>query len=236
MFRRAFSAALAFATLLIAGQAAAQATNYVFTGAPYVTVNNSAGCTVGECATYTTAMRASATFTFAVPLAANLPFADRTGGITAYTFSDGVRTTTGPGPLATTYSVRFATDGTGKPTGVSVTLERTPGPPYAISAPADPNSYISYVVFNDASSQAFANSLCLTRGPSPVAAVSGPGSCTGDNPNAQASTANSTGPTVVTVAAAPAPVPTLSEWAMIMLGLLLAGGAAIYIQRRQFVA
>ncbi len=30
----------------------------------------------------------------------------------------------------------------------------------------------------------------------------------------------------------PAPVPTLSEWAMILFGLILAGGAALYIQRR----
>lgn len=30
------------------------------------------------------------------------------------------------------------------------------------------------------------------------------------------------------------PVPALSEWGMIFLGILLAGGAAFYIQRRQF--
>lgn len=30
------------------------------------------------------------------------------------------------------------------------------------------------------------------------------------------------------------PVPTLSEWAMIVLGLTLAGTAAVYIQRRRF--
>lgn len=34
-------------------------------------------------------------------------------------------------------------------------------------------------------------------------------------------------------AVAPAPVPTLSEWAMILLAVLLAGGAALMIQRRQ---
>ncbi|MBB5746878.1 IPTL-CTERM sorting domain-containing protein [Brevundimonas variabilis] len=33
----------------------------------------------------------------------------------------------------------------------------------------------------------------------------------------------------------PAPVPTLSEWAMILFGLALAGGAALYIQRRQLI-
>ncbi|WP_298163341.1 IPT/TIG domain-containing protein [Brevundimonas sp.] len=31
-------------------------------------------------------------------------------------------------------------------------------------------------------------------------------------------------------------IPTLSEWAMILFGLLLAGGAALYIQRRQLTA
>lgn len=33
--------------------------------------------------------------------------------------------------------------------------------------------------------------------------------------------------------AAPAPIPTLSEWAMIAMGLALAGGAALFIQRRR---
>lgn len=32
---------------------------------------------------------------------------------------------------------------------------------------------------------------------------------------------------------APTPVPTMSEWAMILFSLLLAGGAALYVQRRQ---
>lgn len=36
--------------------------------------------------------------------------------------------------------------------------------------------------------------------------------------------------------AAPAPVPTLSEWTMILLGTLLAGGAAVVIQRRRLAA
>ncbi len=39
-----------------------------------------------------------------------------------------------------------------------------------------------------------------------------------------------TGPTLI---APPAAVPTLSEWAMVFFGALLAGGAALYIQRRR---
>ncbi len=38
-----------------------------------------------------------------------------------------------------------------------------------------------------------------------------------------------------TCAAAAAPVPTLSEWAMILLGMLLAGGAALTLQRQKAV-
>lgn len=34
----------------------------------------------------------------------------------------------------------------------------------------------------------------------------------------------------------PAPVPTMTEWAMILLGLMLAGGAAMMIQRRRMAA
>ena len=36
--------------------------------------------------------------------------------------------------------------------------------------------------------------------------------------------------------AAPAAVPTLTEWAMILLGLMLAGVAALAIQRRRRAA
>ncbi len=40
---------------------------------------------------------------------------------------------------------------------------------------------------------------------------------------------------VVLSVTTPDPVPTLSEWAMILLGLTLAGGAALMVQRRRFV-
>lgn len=41
---------------------------------------------------------------------------------------------------------------------------------------------------------------------------------------------------VVVVAPPPAPVPTLSEWALILFGLFLAGGAALMIQKRRLTA
>lgn len=48
---------------------------------------------------------------------------------------------------------------------------------------------------------------------------------------------NGAGSSLTTAAAAPPDtVPTLSEWAMILFGALLAGGAALHVQRRRFAA
>jgi hypothetical protein len=41
---------------------------------------------------------------------------------------------------------------------------------------------------------------------------------------------------VTAASVAPAPIPTLSEWTMIILSLMLAGGAALYIHRRRAIA
>ncbi len=38
----------------------------------------------------------------------------------------------------------------------------------------------------------------------------------------------------LTVVAGPTPVPTMTEWAMILFGVILAGGAALHIQRGRF--
>lgn len=53
-----------------------------------------------------------------------------------------------------------------------------------------------------------------------------------------AQTTNGVANVVITgvLVATAAPVPTLSEWAMILFGTILAGGAALYIQRRRIVA
>ena len=42
--------------------------------------------------------------------------------------------------------------------------------------------------------------------------------------------------TVYAISIPVVPVPTMSEWAMILFGLMLAGGAALYIQRRHLIA
>jgi len=44
---------------------------------------------------------------------------------------------------------------------------------------------------------------------------------------------NSATATLTVGGVAPAPVPTLTEWAMILLGALLAGGAVLQLERRR---
>lgn len=65
--------------------------------------------------------------------------------------------------------------------------------------------------------------------------MTGPGACASALVDAGYSRAESTVATTFAVGG-PATVPTLSEWAMILFGLLLAGGAAVYIQRRRITA
>lgn len=227
-----FTAALASA--LIAGQAAAQTTNYTLTSGLYDTISNSTTCTVGECTTFTSAHRATATLTYAAPLAPNLPHAEYSAGVIAYTFSDGVRTTTGPSPIATLYRVEFATDGAGVPIQPVISFERTPGPPYTVSDAGDPNSMVTYINFLPLRTVVGANTICSSRGPG-MNPSPGPGSCNIVFGGAQASGAESNVPPVVSVSTVE-PVPTLSEWAMILLGLTLAGGATVVIQRRRRAA
>ena len=235
MFRHCLGAALAFAATLMAGQAAAQATTYTFTAPLYSTVTGPVNCTVGECSPYTTAQRAVITLTFAAPLAPNLPIADRSAALTAYTLNDGIRTTTGPAANAVSYFINIGTDATGLPNNYQVLIERTPGPPYPVNAPADPNSRLTYVVMTQGvGTNALANYICANRASS-GGAVTGPGSCNNTTQDVGSSQASAGAPVVTSAPAAVpvAAVPTMTEWAMILFGLLLAGGAALYIQRRQ---
>lgn len=176
MFRQAVGGLVAVLGALFTSHATAQTTTYSFTGAPYTSVTAVGGCTLSDCTPYTTTDRATVTLTFAAPLAPNLPAADRSAAIAAYTFSDGVRTTTGPSANAAILQAAIATDSAGKPVNYQITLLRTPGPPYLVSTPADTNSYIDVVRMSFTGSAGSHNFLCTSRGPG-LSVVSGPGSC-----------------------------------------------------------
>lgn len=225
--------AMALGLFGAAGAASAQVT-YNFQGGLYTSITNGGACVVGECTTFTAADRVTASITFAAPLAPNLVGADVTPQITAYSFSDGVTSTVGPGPNAATYLVQITTDAGGNLTSYNILLERTPGPPYPINDPGDPNSRFSYVLFSPGNSSAYANTVCTARGTG--SAVSGPGACSGIFNDGGTSIGGAATPTTFTVVSLTPTVPTLSQWAMILCGVVLAGGAVMVIQRRRLRA
>lgn len=215
-----------------AGQAAAQATTYNFTGGLYDVVNNNTTCTVGDCATYTTAQQPTASITFAAPLAANLTNVDVSAQVTSFTFNDGGGTpvTTGPGATGSIHLLLVSTNGAGALIGYNFVLERTPGPPYSVGSFVDPNSRISLLQIGSLGSSTQANLVCTVRAPN--AAGSSAGNCAAGAVDTNVSNSSSSAPSTFTVTSL-ATVPTLSEWAMILFVLLLIGGAVVNIQRRR---
>lgn len=113
------------------------------------------------------------------------------------------------------------------------------GLPPTVGNAGDPKSYVSSIYVGNTPGGAYAfvqtNSLCTTRGDFVNGNTYGYG-CMNQTSNASqgASQASASSVTIsLTPPPSPAAAPTLSEWAMILLGVLLAGGAALNIHRRR---
>jgi len=230
------SGCLTAATLmLLASPALAQETRWVFRSSPYDMVSNSPACSIGECSTYTTSQRVEVTLTFAAPPPPNLGFTERSASIQSYTISDGVRTVTGPSATTSINAVQYATNGLGNPIAWYISVARTPGPPYAVVDPLDPNARVTLIHMGPsytpgANAITYNNMICQDR--STTAQVANPNNCGTAFGDGSTSVASASGPMTLTVQRA-APIPTMSEWAMILLAVLLAGGAALTVHRRQ---
>lgn len=227
---------LALASALYASHASAQATTYTFTGGTYDQIIPSGNCTLADCRPYVLGQQVTLSLTFAAPLATNLPAQDRATAVTNFSFSDGIRTRSGPAADVSLAIVSLGTDASGTPTDYVITLQSTPGPPYLVNTVSDPNSYVGIVSVTPTNSAANHNFLCGQRGPYLGSPNAGPGNCRSSSFGSQSSAAFSSAPTVAEGPPLPAPVPTMGEWAMILFGTILAGGAALYIQRRRLTA
>jgi hypothetical protein len=111
---------LFLATMMAAGSWAA--TTYTFTGSTYPLgvpgpgvggIANFTSCVVGPCASFTTAMRVSGSFTVAAALPANFGPSNIIAQVTSYSFSNGITTFTNTNPNSRIGSFVVATDGTG---------------------------------------------------------------------------------------------------------------------------
>lgn len=236
---------------LTATPAASQVVYYV-TGAPYTAVANSTACPVGDCsATYTTQQRLSGTVTFFGPLDPDLDVQTSDVGpmIEDFNLSDGQNTyrLMAPDGMSFTPNIVINAAAVSTNAGREITafefkIDRTNGSPFSVSAAASPDvkTRVASIYFSSVHPLVLVqnNARCTLRGASstgtPSANLRG---CQNTVPVASEGAANATSSAVtMSLTPPPTPVPTLSEWAMLLLGGLLAGGAALTIHRRRTTA
>ena len=199
-----------FAALFLAG--GVQAATYSVTSANYNNITDfTPPCAPGStCANYTPAMHFAGTFDVAT-LAPNLANVAITP--TSFSFNDGINVYASSNPDVRIYQFRVTTDAGGNLTDVDINLEKWLSAPHVIGA------YWSYANVGGGSAVNRNNALCGVVGNSPAGVAD---SCLLDNAGPQRSV-GATGLASLTYAlvAAPANVPTLSQWAQIVLGGLL---------------
>jgi hypothetical protein len=233
----------AIAALALAGPAAAQAIYSIRSGV-YSSVNDMGGvCTIGPCAPYALSDRVEGTFTTSAPFAPNLTNHDFGPDILAFNVDDGAVIYDSANPRTRIASALISTDGAGDITGYRLVLQVLHGTAttYPINTFTDVEARFSFVLYEGGFAAAGRNNhVCLQRRGDSAAA--GPGACAtnssaGPDADIDASSrftggAAPTTPVLVSYAP-PAAIPTLSEWAMILFGLVLAGGTALHLKWRK---
>lgn len=243
-------AALVGALGLFGTQAAAQSVTYYVDSTPYSTLANATACPAGDCsAVYTPQQRLTGTITFFATLDPDLNVQTDDVGymIEDFSLSDGQNTYTLVEPdgftLTPNMVINFAnvsTDSNGVVTDFEFKFDRTNGSPYNTSAAPsnDVQTRVSSIYFTSVSPIASveSNARCLSRG---AVSTATPGAnaagCIQTTVSASegASYAQADSVTMSLTPPAVAAVPTLTEWAMILFGLMLAGAAVLSIQRRR---
>ena len=229
-FRALAALAAMSAALFGAGAAAAQST-YTFTPpGTYTTVQPDVtpGCSIAPCADYTGAMSVTGSFTTIAPLPPGFS-GNAYPLVQNFVFNDGLTTYASTDPQVRARFFDITTDGTGAITSFNVVIQRWRTATPAVGSGGVDNRLD--MVQMTAAVTAGENEIecAFAIGASPGAGV--PGSCNGWQGSLDYTYgANFGAPGSF---GAPVTIPTLSEWAMILFGLLLAGGAMVTIRRRR---
>lgn len=224
---------LALAMAAAASAAQAQST-YSYTGAVYAGFTNFTTCQAGDCEDFLPGQNVSVSFQTASPLAPNLSSANIASLVTSFSATDGLTTYSSAEPQSYVFRLIVSTDVTGAMTSADVTVLRDQTATLAAapgSAPfSNPNTKLdSLVVAADGTSFARHNATCDSIGVAPSGRLNSCLTFKLVDPGISSATASAP---VLWVSPPPmgvAAVPTLSEWAMILLGLTLAGYAALTV-------
>ena len=218
---------LALCALLFASFTASAAATYTFTAANYdATLPFTAPCGAGSCANYTLSMNASGTFSGPSRLAPNLVAVDITAVLTSYSFTDGLTTFSSSDPNSRLFQFIVTTDATGAITAVNIVLERweTAGGAHVAGDRFDLTQFTGTGQVNSNH-----NVVCNAVGVSPGGTAD---SCTAAAADTNSSAASAAGAGVFAFAAGGAGIPTLGEYALLLLAALM-GIAGLYGVRRK---
>lgn len=206
---------LASCALLLASFATSAAT-YTFTGSNYVApANFTPPCGTGSCANFTTAMHLSGTFSTSTRPPANAVGVDITAILASGSFNDGLTTYAGIDPGLRVYQFQVVTDANSVITDQFILIERWQDGSAGPHAVGDRFDY--FIIAPGGSTQVFHNRQCTAVG----AAPSGVGdACTGDLADGSDSLAASGAGPVMALAPGAA-VPTLGEYALLLLAALM---------------
>ena len=196
------------------------AATYSYTGGPYSgVIPFTAPCGTGPCANYLNTMNVAGSFTTAIALAPNLINANVTAAsVTSFSFSDGLNTYVSTDPNARLYFVQVSTGATGQITSATFIVEvwETGLSPHGVG------DRLSYFGITPTSNLAYNNLACSVVLTTPALVPDG---CNTVLPDASHSEAQSN--TGIWASDLPPPVlaavPTLSQWGLIVLAVLLAG-------------
>lgn len=237
-------AALSSAALLCLATPVASQALYSIQSGTYSTVNDMGGvCALGPCSPYSLSDRVAGTFSVPAPFAPNLTNYDFGPDLLAFNIDDGAVVYDSADPRSRIANAVISTDAAGNITDYRIVLQvlHGTGATYPVNDFGDVEARFSYFLYEGGFAAAGRNNyVCINRrGDS---AASGPGTCGSSNGGPDSDIDNNsrftgggtpTTPVLVSYAPPVAVVPTLSEWAMILFGLMLTGGAALHLQRRR---
>jgi hypothetical protein len=196
------------------------AETYSYTGGSYTTFSNHTTALLGSVGDYLPGMKVTGTFTTAGPLAANLLNADVSPLVTGYSFFDGLITFASTDSNVRLHSGFYvSTNASGQIIAGAVWIQRW----QAGVAPHAAGDRLDHFQINSAISFPTHNSGCAVIGLSPAGTPDSCNSPTSDtNTSSAGSVAGGAWSLVVPAPAAVTSVPTLSEWGVIVLGVILA--------------
>jgi hypothetical protein len=196
----------------------ATAATYTFTGPAYTAHNDHTACPAGTCADYTLSMNVTGSITTATPLPPSSVILDIGPLVTSYSFNDGINTIASSDSNARIAKGFVVTDAAGTITGTDLRLQQwTTGTPGAHAV----GDRLNMITIISPTLGARNNIVCATMAAGDV--------CIGFNVFAAegASWADGVIPigwipwTASGVYFAPASVPALAPWSLVVLALLL---------------